>query len=163
MIAAALSALLSHWRQRPGQGLTLVLGLALATALWCAVQAINAEARASYDQASAALGGGSVISLTAPGGRIHRSVWAQLRRDGWDASPRIEGELVLADTVFALIGVEPLSASTSQAMIGGGEGVGLAFLTAPGVLLAAPETVEAPEQLTPPEAPCPQEWVPPRA
>ena len=143
MIGTALATLVSHWRRKPGQLATLVIGLSLATALWTSVQAINAEARASYDQASAALGGGSVISLTAPEGRIHRSVWAQLRRDGWDASPRIEGELELADTVFALIGVEPLSASTSQGMIGGGEGVGPAFLTAPGVLLAAPETVEA--------------------
>ena len=143
MIGTALATLVSHWRRKPGQLATLVIGLSLATALWTSVQAINAEARASYDQASAALGGGSVISLTAPEGRIDRSVWAQLRRDGWDASPRIEGELVLADTVFALIGVEPLSANTSQAMVGGGEGVGLDFLTAPGVLLAAPEAVEA--------------------
>ena len=47
MMRAGLSALLSHWRRRPFQLLTLVLGLALATALWSGVQAINAEARAS--------------------------------------------------------------------------------------------------------------------
>ena len=47
MWRAGLAALLSHWRRHPGQAATLELGLALATALWTGVQAINAEARAS--------------------------------------------------------------------------------------------------------------------
>ncbi len=34
----------------------LLLGLSLATALWSGVEAINAEARASYDRAAAMLG-----------------------------------------------------------------------------------------------------------
>ncbi len=49
---AAMQALLSHWRRKPLQLLTLIAGLALATALWSGVQAINAEARASYDDAA---------------------------------------------------------------------------------------------------------------
>jgi len=49
MNRAALSALLSHWRRNPLQLFTLLAGLALATALWSGVQAVNAEARASYD------------------------------------------------------------------------------------------------------------------
>ena len=55
MTGAVLSALVSHWRCNRLQLLTLVLGLALATALWSGVQAINAEARASYDAAAATL------------------------------------------------------------------------------------------------------------
>jgi len=47
MIRAGLTALLSHWVRRPFQLVTLMLGLATATALWSGVQAINAEARAS--------------------------------------------------------------------------------------------------------------------
>jgi putative ABC transport system permease protein len=44
----ALIRLLSHWRRNPLQLAMLWLGLALATALWSGVQAINAEARSSY-------------------------------------------------------------------------------------------------------------------
>lgn len=50
MTGTALMALLSHWRRKPGQLATLIMGLGLATALWTSVQAINAEARASYDE-----------------------------------------------------------------------------------------------------------------
>ena len=39
MWRAGLAALLSHWRRHPGQAATLVLGLALATALWTGVLA----------------------------------------------------------------------------------------------------------------------------
>ena len=53
MTAATLAALASHWTRNRIQFLTLVVGLALATALWSGVQAINAEARASYDSAAA--------------------------------------------------------------------------------------------------------------
>jgi putative ABC transport system permease protein len=52
MIAAGLLALLSHWRRHKLQLVTLVAGLALATALWSGVQAINSEARASYAEAA---------------------------------------------------------------------------------------------------------------
>ena len=49
---AGLSALLSHWLRHPVQLAMLMLGLALATALWSGVQAINAEARASLQQSA---------------------------------------------------------------------------------------------------------------
>ena len=50
MNRAVLLALLSHWRRAPLQLFTLIAGLALATGLWSGVQAINAEARASYER-----------------------------------------------------------------------------------------------------------------
>ena len=56
MNRAILSALLGHWRRNPLQLFTLLAGLALGTALWSGVQAINAEARASYGSAAATLG-----------------------------------------------------------------------------------------------------------
>ena len=58
MRRAALHALLSHWRRHPLQLFAFLAGLALATGLWSGVQAINAEARASYDAAAATLGEG---------------------------------------------------------------------------------------------------------
>jgi hypothetical protein len=70
MTAAALSALLAHWRRHPVQLAMLLAGLALATALWSGVQALNAEARAAYDRAGALLG---EAELRAAGGA---------RRDG---------------------------------------------------------------------------------
>ncbi len=141
MSLTVLLTLLSHWRRKPGQLATLLIGLSLATALWTSVQAINAEARASYDQASATLGGGALIVLTAETGAIPIERWARLRRDGWAASPVIEGSLEVDEQVFTLRGVEPLSAAGPQTPLGG-DGPGAAFLTAPGVLLAAPETAE---------------------
>jgi putative ABC transport system permease protein len=143
VIASVLGALLSHWRRKPGQLATLVIGLSLATALWTSVQAINAEARASYDEASAVLGGGALITLTAREGRIPVSDWARLRRDGWAATPLIEGELAADGQVFTLTGVEPLSAANSESAASpGDQTIGVDFLTPPGLLLAAPETAE---------------------
>ena len=143
MIRTALSTLLSHWRRKLGQLATLIIGLSLATALWTSVQAINAEARASYDEASATLGGGALIVLTDPDGRIDRQDWATLRRDGWDASPVIEGELAVSGQVLTLTGVDPLSAQGGSAVAApGDQALGTEFLTAPGLLLAAPETVD---------------------
>ncbi|MEO1314207.1 MAG: hypothetical protein AAFV27_10070, partial [Pseudomonadota bacterium] len=56
-LRVVLTTYLSHWRRRPGQLAALILGLAVATALWSGVQALNAEARASYDRAAEVLGG----------------------------------------------------------------------------------------------------------
>ena len=48
-----LAVLLSHWRRHPMQLATLLIGLISATALWSGVQALNAQARISYDRAAA--------------------------------------------------------------------------------------------------------------
>ena len=64
MTGPGLYALLSHWLRNPWQLLTLLAGLALSTALWSGVQAINAEARASYAQASDILGAAEVKRVT---------------------------------------------------------------------------------------------------
>ncbi|MEM9344227.1 MAG: ABC transporter permease [Pseudomonadota bacterium] len=136
MRRTALLALLSHWRTRPLQLLTLVLGLALATALWSGVQAMNAEARASYDRAASVIGSARP-SLVSPSGAIDEATYVALRRAGWQVSPMIEGWI--GDGI-RLIGLDPLTAPPDS-----GAGIALsddplAFLTAPGRLLAAPET-----------------------
>lgn len=107
MTRTALSALLSHWWRNPLQLFTLLAGLALATALWSGVQAINSEARASYDAAAATLGEGQFDQLQSVTGQpISQKTYVALRRAGWLVSPVIEGRL--ADQ--RLIGLDPLTA-----------------------------------------------------
>ncbi|MCR9137475.1 MAG: ABC transporter permease [Alphaproteobacteria bacterium] len=96
MIGAGLSALLSHWRSKPLQLATLIVGLALATGLWTGVQAINSEARSSYDRAAAVLGQDTLARLqSASGGPIAPEHFVALRRAGWLVSPLVDGPLRL--------------------------------------------------------------------
>ena len=93
-----LMALIGHWRRHPVECLTLIAGLAVATALWSGVQALNAEARASYDRAAALLGGGTLPSIVAEdGGRFAREDFATLRLLGWPVTPVLEGRLSRGD------------------------------------------------------------------
>ncbi len=121
MTRAILSALLSHWRRRPFQLFTLILGLALATALWSGVQAINAEARKSYDSAADALTGGGLSALVAPDGLISHGTYISLRRSGWLVSPVIDGWIAGDRGRVRLLGIDPFTApgdSTIGAAIG---------------------------------------------
>ena len=94
MTGAVFHALLSHWRRAPLQLFTLIAGLALATGLWSGVQAINAEARASYDAAAATLGEGRYARIeAASGGEIALADYVALRRAGWQVSPVVQGRL----------------------------------------------------------------------
>lgn len=104
----AFRALLSHWRYRPLQLITLIVGVTLATGLWCAVQAINAEARASYDRAASVLAQNQLDQLVAKdGGRISSQTYARLRRTGLHVSPIIEGDYRFGTTRIRLIGIDP--------------------------------------------------------
>lgn len=105
-----LAALISHWRRRPGNLATLVLGLAIATALWSGVQALNAQARMSYDVATAAISGGGARTLVAArGGLFDQDLFVKLRRAGLDVSPVLEGAARIGDKNIRIIGVEPVS------------------------------------------------------
>ena len=57
-----LVTLLSHWRRRPANFAALFVGLAITTALWSGVQALNEHARKSYDRAASAFGAPSGFS-----------------------------------------------------------------------------------------------------
>ena len=63
---------------------TLLIGLISATALWSGVQALNAQARISYDRAAATFGGARTAMLV---GRDHanfpQALFVELRRAGW--------------------------------------------------------------------------------
>ena len=71
VIGPVLTALLSHWRRRPFQLATLLLGLSLATALCPACRRINAEARKSYAEAANILGGGGLSELVRTDGGVN--------------------------------------------------------------------------------------------
>ncbi|KMW56480.1 AttF component of AttEFGH ABC transport system [Candidatus Rhodobacter oscarellae] len=93
------------------QLLTMVIGLALATALWSGVQAINAEARASYDQAARALGETQFTQLIPEeGNTIPTETFVALRRAGVLVSPLLEGRLQLDDENYQLVGFDALTA-----------------------------------------------------
>ncbi len=107
MTGAVLSALFAFWRRNPLQAFALVSGLALATALWSGVQAINAEARASYDAAAATLGEGTFAQIVATdGGPIRQADYIALRRAGWLVAPVVEGRL----RGVRVVGLDPLTA-----------------------------------------------------
>ncbi|HSF63188.1 MAG TPA: ABC transporter permease, partial [Paracoccaceae bacterium] len=138
MTRAVLSALASHWRRNPLQLITLLAGLALGTALWSGVQAINAEARASYDAAAATLGEGQFAQITArDGGPMAQDVYVALRRAGWNVSPVVEGDL---DGV-RLVGIEPLTAPGGIGPVAP-QGADLgAFLSGAGQVFARADTL----------------------
>jgi putative ABC transport system permease protein len=144
MTRTVLSALLSHWRRRPFQFVTLILGLALATSLWSGVQAINAEARKSYGDAASVLGGGGLSELVATnGGPIAPETYVALRRAGWLVSPVIDGWQPGDPGRVRLLGMDPLTAprdgAARDAIFNSGAS---GFLGPDGVLLVAPATAE---------------------
>lgn len=130
MTRTGLSALWSHWRRNPLQLFTLIAGLALATALWSGVQAVNAEARASYDAAAATLGEGQYDQLLpAAGADIDQQTFIALRRAGWLVGPVVEGEVGAPRAQVRLVGIDPLTAPGGMGPVGASDGIGLlAFL-----------------------------------
>ncbi|WP_276121406.1 ABC transporter permease [Pararhizobium qamdonense] len=137
MLATALRALLSHWRRRPLQFAMLFLGLSLATALWSGVQAVNAEARASYDRAAAMLGGDRLSQIvTQDGSSIAQTDYIALRRGGWLVSPVLEGDLRVGTGRLHIIGLDPISLpeGASQVDISGGGDL-IAFTSPPGLMI----------------------------
>ena len=141
MIRAAFAALVSHWRRHPGQFATLVLGLALATALWTGVQAINAEARSSYAAAASALGDGAE-EFVREGRPFTTDEFVTLRRAGWRVSPVLDGWLTAERGRVRLIGLDPLTAPPGTAAAEVAIDEPLDFLTGAGQILAAPATAD---------------------
>ncbi len=138
MTKATLQALLSHWWRNPLQLFTLLAGLALATALWSGVQAVNAEARASYDAAAATLGEGQYDRLVRRDGQpMAQDTYITLRRAGWLVSPVVQGRL----NGVRIVGVEPLTAPGGIGPVAPQEGADVArFLSGEGQLFGSSET-----------------------
>ncbi len=137
-----LKTILSHWRRSPLQFLVLILGLAMATALWSGVQAINEEARQSYDRSAARL---TEAALTRIEGRNDTDIplidYVSLRRAGWLVSPVIEGTLATGRDEILVIGIDPLTAPTAlSAVFSEGNDATPQFLDPQGVAFVAPGT-----------------------
>lgn len=146
MLYTALSTLLSHWRRHPGQFAMLALGLALATALWSGVQAINAEARSAYDRAAATLGQDQLSRLErADGQPIELAEYLALRAAGYLVSPVISGELRDANGRLRILGIDPLTAPAEAQAPSLDNTLDLAaFFTDPGLLLVSEDTADGP-------------------
>jgi len=149
-----LAVLLSHWRRHPMQLATLLIGLISATALWSGVQALNQQARDSYDRAAATFGGARTAAFVGrSGATLPQKLFVDLRRAGWPVSPVLEGRVQIEGRSFRLLGIEPL---TLPAEVGNAPAIGRAglqsFLTPPGETLVAPEVLadlDLPEGATP--------------
>ncbi|WP_174309435.1 ABC transporter permease [Afipia clevelandensis] len=138
-----LVGLLSHWKRHRMQFATLLIGLISATALWSGVQAINQQARASYDRAAATFGGANTAMLIGRDGpAFPQQLFVDLRRANWPVSPVVEGRVVISGRAFRLLGIEPVSLPA-----GAGAAPEIAqadlqkFLTPPGQTWVAPETL----------------------
>lgn len=139
-----LRVLLSHWQRHPLQLATLLIGLIAATALWSGVQALNQQARTSYDRAAAALGGSRTAMLESRSGdSFAQNLFVELRRAGWPVSPLLEGRVQVGGRTLRLLGIEPLSMPIEAGTAPGITGGELQnFLTPPGQALLAPDTLK---------------------
>ena len=138
-----LAVLLSHWRRHPMQLATLLIGLISATALWSGVQALNQQARTSYDRAAATFGGTRTAMLVGQNSATFpQQLFIDLRRAGWPVSPVLEGRIQIDGRSFRLLGIEPV---TLPAEVGNAPAIGKAdlqsFMTPPGEMLVARETL----------------------
>src|SRR5256885_561554 len=141
--AWTLAVLLSHWRRHPTQLATLLIGLISATALWSGVQALNQQARNSYDRAAATFGGTRTAMLVGNNtATFPQKLFVDLRRAGWPVSPALEGRIQIGGRSLRLLGIEPV---TLPVEVGNAPAIGRAnlqsFVTPPGEMLVAAETL----------------------
>ena len=110
MIVSCLFTLLSHWYRNPLQIFAYLSGVALATALWSGVQAINLEAKVSYKAAAQTLGEGQYDLIRPKQDEIISVVdYVKLRKSGWLVSPVVDGNL---DNI-RILGMDPLTLPSS--------------------------------------------------
>ncbi|MBS0530715.1 MAG: ABC transporter permease [Proteobacteria bacterium] len=138
-----LTVLLSHWRRHPMQLATLVAGLISATALWSGVQALNQQARNSYDRTAAIFGGARIPMLVGQQDpTFPQRLFVDLRRAGWPVSPVLEGRIRIHGKTLRLLGIEPVTFPTEAGSIPAiGKSELRKFIAPPGEALVAPETL----------------------
>jgi putative ABC transport system permease protein len=138
-----LATLLAHWRRRPVNLAALIIGLAVATALWSGVQALNEQARESYAQASAVFSAEGARTLVSSRGELFsQELYIKLRLAGWKVSPVLEGALRIGKNPIRVIGIEPLTlpAQTRLGHIPSATSLD-GFLRPPGEAIASPQTL----------------------
>lgn len=137
MMRAGAEALWSHWARHPVQLMVLILGLAMATGLWTGVQAINAEARASYDRAASLLNQDQLARISHETRPLTMDDFVTLRRAGWLVAPLIQSRL--PRTQIQIIGIDPfVTPPGSGAPDLSAAGDLTDFLTGSGMLFVAP-------------------------
>ena len=102
-----------------------------------------AGAQFSYDRAAATFGGARTAMLVGrDGATFPQQLFVDLRRAGWPVSPVLEGRIQIGGRSFRLLGIEPV---TLPAEVGNAPAIGKAdlqsFITPPGEMLVAPETL----------------------
>jgi len=138
-----LRTLAGHWLRHPVNLAALVAGLAIATALWSGVAALNAQARASYARAAAVFSGGGARSVTpARGALFSQELYVRLRRAGVKVSPALEGKVRIGARGFRLVGIEPLTLPRATQLGRASERRDFGgFIGEPGETLVAPQTL----------------------
>lgn len=142
MMRAVFQALIGHWRRHLVQLISLLAGLALATALWTGVQAINAQARQSYDQAAGLVQQNQFDRLLAiDGGMVDQARYIALRRAGWLVSPVVSEQVETPDGPIRVLGIDPVTApvAAQPAQIQRDDFDLSAFFARDGVVFAAPD------------------------
>ena len=139
----ALVALAAHWRRHPINFAALVLGLAIATALWSGVQALNEQARESYRRAAQLFSGGAGGVVATSGGLFAQDLYVKLRLTGYKVSPALEGSVRIGRNVHRLIGVEPMTLPRRMRLSGvaGGDSFS-GFLRPPGETIVAQQMLK---------------------
>ncbi|WP_409523072.1 FtsX-like permease family protein [Nitrincola sp. MINF-07-Sa-05] len=140
-----LQTLSSHWLRHPVQLATLFTGLMLATALWSGIQALNTQARSSYDRAATLFGSDATERLISTQGQTFpQQLYIELRREGFRVSPLLEGRIRVMQQNLQLSGIDPvtLPGDTRIASVSSGQGSLNQFLTPPGQTYIAPETLQ---------------------
>ena len=150
-LATVLRVLWSHWTYRPLQFFTLLIGLSLATGLWTGVQAINTEARTSYEQASSVLLSNTLDHLERSDGQpIKLQTYVALQQAGWRTSPVLEGQTRAAiGQPVRVIGIDPVTMPpamadlTNAATSGESDGRDLVgFLTPPRTIIVSADLTD---------------------
>ncbi|MBH3395134.1 MULTISPECIES: FtsX-like permease family protein [Pseudomonas] len=147
LLSLALLALLSHWRRHRVQFVSIFTGLWLATALWTGVQALNSQARSDYARASAVLAGPMQAQFVPrKGEHFDQKLYVQLRKQGWQVTPMLEGRLRLSGEPVRsvrLIGIDPLSLPPTSSIAGvQPQAFDLqAFIGTPGQAWVGPDTL----------------------
>ncbi len=143
-----LHTLLSHWRRHPLQAGCLLVGLWLATALWTGVQALNSQARESYDRAAELFAGGAQTVLVDPAGQLFtQQHFIALRRAGWPVSPMLNGSVALTGAAdgrrLQLTGIEPLTLPSEGTIASqtGDQNLLQSFMLSPGLTWIASDTL----------------------
>ena len=149
MIKAGAKALWSHWARHQLQLVVVIIGLSLATGLWTGVQAINSEARVSYDRTASPLGQTRLQRITRGDGPLRIVDFVALRLAGWMVSPVVQG--TLRGTGLEVLGFDPFTVPAGTVLPDlSGAGDLTTFLLPPGIIFVNPDTLDSlPEGLPP--------------